>query len=298
MMRTLRHSWADKIHRFDEDQRGTTITEFVITLPIFIVIFVGILQLGTVTAHSVVVDARAYKNTWDAAIPISQQRFNAVHMVPAVAGAAAIGQVGPYQHTTTPLQEAFVTIEETLTYGAMALDGTIGESGVRVMTIDPLFDLFGLEGNVQTSLNANIIGDSGYAADLFDESIDFNVSGGGALAVLNSVISATGTRPAIAAGMRYGTVAGAESDTSNWLGLSVTYGAHFNTLVAPFPQGSAGDERLMTAIARLTMESHDPYAEVLGIRWSQPLSRDSVDVPPLHEDLYGPCGVSGCQPGP
>lgn len=284
------------VGRLRADERGTTMTEFVLTLPIFIFMFVGILRIGTVTSHSVVVDARAYKKMWEAALPVSKQQFNVVHMVPATAGARALADVR-YEHTTTTAQRVAVMAAEAAAYGGLAMNGTMGESYARVRPIDPMFNLLDLERRVESSWNNRLIGSSAYVRDLMDESADFRIRGGGALAVLNSVLSATGTRPAIAAGMRYGAVVGVESDSSNWLRFPVSYRAHFNTLVAPHPMGTYGGELITTAVTRLTMESHTPYKEVLGIAWSQPLSSRSISVPDLKPVFWAPCMASGCDPG-
>lgn len=285
VMRSMGPRWMRRLHR---DQKGTTMTEFVITLPIFITIFIGILKIGLVNAHSVNVDAKAYRRMFNKAIGVQKSRFSLMHIQPTLAAAGAGAQLAMHPpHTQTGIQKIAVTADEALTYGMMGFKGTYGESWARVRPVDPIFNMVGIEGRVVKKPDTTVIGGSKYTKDLFNESINFSMSGSGALAVLNAVLSGTGTRPALAAGIRYGTVTGAASDSTNYLKWSVSYGANFDTLVAPYPMGTNTDELITTAIARLTMESYNPYSQILGIKFSQPLSSKSISVPGPGT-LYGP----------
>ena len=286
----------DIFRRLADDERGTTLTEFVMTLPIFVMIFIGILQLGTVTAHSVVVDARAYKETWDLAIPVSKEKVSLAHMTPASGGGLAVKAIS-YEHTRSSLQQGAVQAAELMTYQGLAKDGTLGESYNRALPAEKVLNIGNLDGNLQSSLSPDLIGNSKYAKDLLNESVDFAASGSGALSQLNGFVTGAGIRPAIAAGMRYGAVVGEASDSTSWLNFPVNYRAHFNTLVAPYPMGTAEDELTTTAVTRLTMEAQNPYAEVLGIAFEQPLSSESINVPDLSKKIWVPCGVSGCDAG-
>ncbi len=270
-----------QLHRLDDDERGTTITEFVLTLPIFIVIFIGIVEIGMMNAHSIVVESRAYRMMWTYAVPITKTPVVPIHMAPASGGATALAEMGMI-HTRTGLQEAFVTGAEIGTYGLLTTNGTWGESRARAFIADPFFEFgAGLEGRVVLNPSTSIIGDSDYVKDLYNESIDFSGSGGGALGALNAILSGAGIRPAIAAGARYGMAVGYWQDQKTVARITTDFRAHFTTLVAPYPMGGNTNELITTAVTRLTMESHGPYSDLPGIAYSQPLPGESLNVPDL-----------------
>lgn len=250
---------------FLSDEEGTTMTEFVMTIPMFIVSFVAVIQLGSMNELSVKTWSTAHARTFRAAIPSSHMRFSpfAVPAVGAAAGFGTLAQAPP--QSTTGIQRAFYIGSDTATYGGMALRGHWGESYWRTRPADLIVDFQFIEDNA--SMNPqDIIGGSEYTRDLVDEQVgNYSGSGGGALAALNSFVSASGLRPAIAAGMRYGAVAGWANKDRTVLGLTVDTGAGFTTLVPPYPLRDAEAEFLPTGVTRLTMESYDPYAEILGV---------------------------------
>ena len=54
------------------DEEGTTITEFVLLLPVFITIFAGMLNLSRLQHNSVEAHVSASKRLWDQAIPVQK----------------------------------------------------------------------------------------------------------------------------------------------------------------------------------------------------------------------------------
>lgn len=266
---------------FNSNERGTTMTEFVMTLPMFILAFIGVIQLGHVSEISVRTWAKAHRNTFEVALLPSKVRWSP-HMQPAVGGgigAATLGLGSP--NSTTGVQTAFYTASELSTYGLMAWKGHWGESQSRTFLLDTVVDFRYVDSHV-TMDSSDIIGDSEFAKALVDEEAgNFSGSGGGALGAVNALISGTGVRPAIAAGMRYGAVGAWSDDTISVLGRDVSTRASFNTLVPPFPLKDFEAAAVPTGIVRITMESYDPYAEVLGIAWDQPYPGGSGNAPGL-----------------
>ncbi len=270
------------ILRLLEDESGTTITEFVITLPIFIMCFVGTLQLGLFNEKSVKTWARAHRNTFELAIPSSKIRWSP-YMQPTVgAGLSAAGMLfGKKPIHQTSVQRTLVMAAEGTTYLGMGLKGHWGESSARTAPIDAVVKMRYIEG-YRSSNSSTIIGGSKLTKDLVDESIgSFSGSGSGALGVLNGLLSGSGVRPAMAAGQRYGAVVGFATDNMDVGGYHMPMRAHFNTLVPPYPLKGFEAAAVPTGVVRLTMEGQKPYKEILGIKWSQPYPGGSSSVPTI-----------------
>ncbi|MEZ4460813.1 MAG: pilus assembly protein [bacterium] len=269
------------ISRFWRDESGTTISEFVITLPIFIMCFVGTLQLGMFNEKSVKTWARAHKNTFEQAIPVSKNRFSVMHMQPTVgAGLSAAGLAfGNKPIHQSGVQRGLILAAEGTTYLQMGLKGHWGESATRTWPVDQIVNMRYVEG-YRSSNSSTIIGNSKLAKDLLDESVgNFSGSGGGALGAINALLSGSGVRPAMAAGQRYGAVFGFATDNMNVAGYPMSFRAHFNTLVPPFPLKGFEAAAVPTGVVRITMEGTSQYKEILGIKWSQPYPGGSRSVP-------------------
>lgn len=258
-------------------------TEFIITVPMFIVAFVGLTQLGLFTEKSVKTWARAHRNTFQVAIPSSQIRWSpmAQPTAAAVISAATMGLGTPIHQSG--VQEGLVLASETTTYASLGLNGHWGESSMRTAPVDFATDMHYIEG-MRTQNSSDIIGNSTLSKDLFDESVgDFNGSGGGALGALNSLLSGSGLRPAMAAGMRYGAVGAYADDSMSVAGRSMNFRASFTCLVPPFPLTGFEAASVPTGVVRLTMENTGQYEEILGIAWSQPYPGGSLSVPTFAE---------------
>ncbi len=270
------------ISRLLDDESGTTITEFVITLPIFIMCFVGTLQLGLFNEKSVKTWARAHRNTFELAIPSSKVRWSPFMQPTIGAGLSGAGLLfGNKPIHQTSVQRGLVMAAEGTTYLGMGLKGHWGESAARTWPVDQVVNMRYVEG-YRSSDSATIIGQSKLAKDLVDEGVgNFSGSGSGALGAINALLSGSGVRPAMAAGQRYGAVVGFATDNMNVAAYSMPMRAHFNTLVPPFPLKGPEAAGVPTGVARLTMEAQRPYKEILGIRWSQPYPGGRFDVPTI-----------------
>jgi len=270
------------VKRILNDEGGATMAEFVLTLPIFITCFVGVVQLGLFSEKSVKTWARAHRNTFEQAVFVSKNRFSLVHMQP-TAGAVYSGAglaFGNKPINQSGVQRGIVLVAEGATYTGMGLRGHWGESSMRTAPVDAVVNMRWVEGR-RTSNSSDIIGNSTLARDLLDESASFSGSGGGALGVINGLLSGSGIRPAMAAGQRYGAVVGFATDNMTVAGRTVSMRAHFNSLVPPFPLEGAEARAVPIGVVRLTMENTNTYKEILGIRWSQPYPGGSRSVPTI-----------------
>lgn len=234
---------------------GAVMAEFVLTLPIFIMCFVGIVQLGLFSERSIKVWANAHRNTFAQATVINQVRFSGPFLSP-VGGALMAGAglaTGGKPFNQSGIQRGIVLAAETTTYADMGFRGHWGESSTRTAPFDLVVNMHpDIEGK-RTGNSTEIIGESRLTADLVNDRVNFSGSAGGALGALNALLSGTGSRPAIAAGQRYGTVTGWSTDSVTVARRTVSMRAHFNTLVPPFPLAGAEAQFLPTAVVRITM---------------------------------------------
>lgn len=254
------------LRRFHKNERGTTMTEFLITLPIFILIFIGMVRLGQFQLESSKIWAIAYQDTWSKALPISEQQTvpvdsSQLHANPARAGSAAKSQLA--EHSVYNEMDALnsnVNKFERSTYSGLESGGHWGESYHRVQPASEYVKLRRVDAHV-TANPGQIVGTSTYARAI--------VSDGGA---------------AGAAGIRYGTVFGLGEINPTIMGINIPMYVHFNTLVAPMPYNDAGTT---TGAVQQTLLKQPHYKNLLGISMSQPLSGggSSGSAPDLSWDL-------------
>lgn len=287
----------DHLRQLHRDRRGTSMTEFVLTLPIFVFIFVGLVELGQLSRAAVDASERAKLKTFrkfldvqsggadDFQDLVGQASYGpggAAHMHPTTGGGDAASQLEANRpRRPTKSQESVLAAYEANTYGRLATRGHLGEVSARLQptvysgkygpssVVDvlqtPEKSMFGSDPSGQVA-----------AFDLVSDRLTTPPAGGqcqGLLELLtdrvNQALSSSGSRPMLAAGIRYGTVTGEIDTTSRIAGRNVDISTHWNTLVAPHV--FAGDKNHQTAmatyIARLVMKtcSRAPYSRLLGI---------------------------------
>lgn len=301
-----------KLHR---NESGTTLTEFVIMLPVFLLVFNGVMILGQFTRKGTEAPILAYKDTFQKVIPFQKQTwFSGMHMHP-VSGAidAGITQLAGNSkvHNVSNSVKYTANAVEASAYTRMGAQGTMGESyaraiiptampGAKIQGCDgigpawptkceklnnssgfsAILNTFSSSNGKLTSKTKDVTGGSKYAYALFDDSLSVpNISGGsGVLGMINEFLTATGIRPAVAANIRYGTVSGTAGDPYTFAGITMDMRAHYSVLVPPTPKGKVADGATANAVTRLTMAGNKQYDKLLGIAWSQPLNVSSFNV--------------------
>ncbi|TXD34675.1 hypothetical protein FRC96_13770 [Lujinxingia vulgaris] len=276
MNRWMRAMLERRVALLCRDERGTTLTEFVMTLPIFITVFIAIGQLGAAGRSSTEAWGTAYRQLWYEAIPVSKadQIVNAgdplqVHVHPTPAGAHAllkVNQQPPVNDYT--LLAPRVRIQETQTYGGLASAGTFGESNARTAPAASHFNFAGA-GSHRTGSASGIIGESDFAHDMLNDAPSRgNFQLGAGQGPAGALGHGFGLRAVLGAGNRYGTAVALVEDDMEIMGWQLPMKVYFNTLVAPAPVQGDGAS---TAISRLSLGAHEPYGELLGIASEQPL---------------------------
>lgn len=241
------------------DESGTAMTEFVFFLPVWIVVFVGIINLGQIGITATKVEVTAQKNLWDKALQVPEGFMGGSHMSPRsaapVTGAAYAGVAGAEGN---PQSE--IDIAEGLAMGVgMEVQGHYGESCVRTVPLQPLMQ----DGIEPTCKATDVLGTdkTRYPHLLLNDTLAEQSFSGGWEGVLASAVGASGLVPAIAAGIRYGSVFAEESDTVSLLGGagSITAAAHFDVIVAPRPISGLEADTVTFAIAFLAAKLDKNY---------------------------------------
>ncbi len=245
---------AGRVHH---DQKGTSLTEFVICLPIFIIIFVGVVNLNKLQDKSVLIKVQATNDLWTNAIPVQKENI-ASRMVPLTQGGNTVAHIG--SRLKYPISDA-IGIAGGLGLGAT---GHFGESYAMTIGVSAAADVFTSDMEIEMR-GGPVYNDMELTRDLVDDgTIKTIPNGSGALSYLNMLITISGTRPAIAAGIRYGLASGEAKATVSIAGVSNELSTGYDVLVAPKPTSEA----LTVAVTRLAVESYKPFNGILGIEWS------------------------------
>ncbi|MFU8806830.1 MAG: TadE/TadG family type IV pilus assembly protein [Bradymonadaceae bacterium] len=265
------------VQRLALDEKGVSMTEFVICLPVFLLIFVGVVNLTKLQNESLAVKIRATNNLWSEAIPVSQSNIS-IHMQATISGASAGTHV--VDHFRYPIADTLAVAK----YGGLALTGHFGESGVLVTPIDAMADIWfsppssnlwdyiiidPVDHDLDLSLTAGpVVNERPLTRDLVDDGLIGPMpSFSGPMAAINGAITMLGARPAMAAGIRYGIVVGEDSGSVEFAGRTHNVSAGYDTLVAPKPT----PEVATVLVTRFAVESYKPYSGILGIEWSNGL---------------------------
>lgn len=259
------------IRAFGADNSGVTLTEFVLTLPVVIVIFAGIGSLGKLQETSVRVWARAHANTFDSLqeekilsglddiVPSAGLNLNdskTSKLLPPLAGGAALDQLKEYAipQESTALRSS-VTAAEVRAYSKLASDGHMGELEGRLEPLHRIggFNYFGVSSSAVSPNTYQLMGIPGRGGSqigstlVYDGPSSFSSSfqggedcPGGLLAQVGSrveqALSSGGIRPMLAAGIQYGTITGEPESEFIDMGMRqppVKVQAYYNVTMPP-----------------------------------------------------------------
>lgn len=269
------------LQQFDRDEAGTSLTEFAIILPIFLMLLNFMLYMGAAGNTLTYEWNDAQRQLWSE-VRTGQQL-----------GHEGIQSGAPGQHNTQPAAAAThatahltnyssskqieslgtaVDSHETGTYSAMGSNGHWGESDSRAAPVANQVPVF-VDGNRSHTNNpSDVIGGSRFAETLVDD-------GSGAQTIdyeINSGIPAV-----LGAGIRYGVAHVVREVTYDFPhGESFNVKAEYNLLVPPRPPHNA--ELWAMEVIRPQLDNYSPYSDMLGIDHEQPLSEEGAPgVPEL-----------------
>lgn len=233
---------------FGRDERGTAMTEFIITLPVFIIIWVGMLNLYQVERQSVRVKIEAGKQMWQNAMDVADGGLMAPFDsgVPMMAAANAMGDISSYPSEQGDWMAQIKNVR-------MMTNGSVGESEGAMMPLD-------LTGE---DPSGSVPGEnlSAYPQDMIDDSRWNTISSApGPLAAYFMVIplSFLGPNQTPAAGMRYGMSTGFKENTFEVAGQSRTYKAAYDVLNTPVDKPSFMEDMFVVPGFSRLMAEEDP----------------------------------------
>lgn len=257
-MKNFLFSIRQRLTSIHRTQDGTALTEFVITLPVYLIFFSGILTLHQLQEVRLFSHKKTSAELWEKAIDVQTSYFSA-HMNP---GTGAF-VTGAYYADSGDLGAT-----AALDTGDAAL-GMYWESGLKLKALAlgaPIFNA-NFEYEPQTDLAPDVMNPSSHAYCLMNDRIggrcgDSDGGGGGSLgATISTLFDFGGARPGFAAGIRYGVV-GAVDKSSYAVPLfdNSRPKARYNVTAPTYP-----NERWEAlALTRLEMsQGHDGYDELL-----------------------------------
>jgi len=215
------------------EENGTAVTEFVMFLPVFVVTFAGIVNLGKFGYETTRTQVLAQKQLWANVIPITHGIADGgVHMSSVIGGGAAAVELGTLAGNSNNPQQVADGLEAGVMSLGLAVNGHWGESYARVKP----FKLIGFASDVDPTYDAtDIIGEQPFPNSLLNDGPNRPMPDG-IVGVITSILSGSGAVPAMAAGIRYGEVFGEQERSFNVGNVgSYTAAAHYDVLVAPSP---------------------------------------------------------------
>lgn len=246
--------------RLHRDEHGTTLTEFVSVLPIFILIFGGMLHLSALEREGFRTKAKAAKATWEASMDVAQggmvPNFN--HQAPVLAGANSLSIMANQETSLATLYDM---------RGRMGLlsGGPRGEmrGSVRVLSLTKPNPPSSSKQPDYTKIKNQ------HARRLLEERNSRSLSTSNGLSVysLASTLSRVPLveNPTFSAGMRYGMVEGEHQETVTIGGINYDMGQRYNMMVSPVPADGLIGENITTGFSRLGAEKEPCFNKILGL---------------------------------
>lgn len=248
--------------RVEED--GSSLTEFVMFLPIFIVVFAGIVNLGKLGYSTTQTQVMAQRDLWAKVIPVTHSISDAGdHVTSAGGGGIAAAHLGGLAGDSNNPQQLADGYEAIVMLG-LAAGGHWGESYLRTAIAEPFAD--NLE---RTEDPDDILNERKFPTSILNDGVANVMPSGGVIGIVLEYISGSGVVAALAAGIRYGEVFGEKSE-SYTLGRAgnFTSSAHYDVLVAPSPlKGFA--TKTSWAVARAYAEGQDEYRVMMNFGESE-----------------------------
>lgn len=256
------------------DQSGAALTEFVITLPVWILLFAGVITMSKMGMNTVANRLDTQTKLWDGVFAASTGK-SAEHMTTAGAGGiAAAESIRLAAVSGNP--HAIATGANGVVMGALALKGSWGESAARTK---PFEYLPGANvPSVKLSPGDALQKGSGYPVQIVNDGLanaDWKSGGGSGIStVINmfgDALSGSGGLAALAAGIRYGEVyvENPSPPVGTLFGQNFTAMSHANVLVAPSPLTGAEADYLPLVLSRFVAEGEKNYSVMMNFGKSE-----------------------------
>ncbi len=268
------------------DEGGTSLTEFVICLPILLMIMSFVYHMG-MAGHLLTQEAaKAQKDLWYEVVEHTHDRDSGQQLV-------NLESPNPHEsHSDGARQDREFLQQERIGQRRESLADELrghevdahqgldsgaswGESMARTRAANNQIAFRGARESM-TSDPGQVVGGSAYANALVDDRGGGLGLGGGSGALQPAAARVGGGSPAVAgAGQRYGVIHSLrESATDLPGGFTLPIRAQLDVLVPPKPVESSRD---VAAITRMELEQSAPYRDLLGIQEDQSFG---VEGPP------------------
>lgn len=293
----MTHPSTSRLAQLTHDEDGTTITEFVLLLPVFLLIFIGMINLSSLHHAGLEVNISASKQVWAKALPIQMDQdsnapaFN-YNDAKAASNSNLTGRTDPGSPVRTFMQARWNAGEQNGSLGeSHAMLGSVYSQSIDQTELDlnqfhnlgssspGMSRLLTLsqQGNTNMQFNGitpdlNSLVTTPMARQLLNDastgmvSASSNTNGllGGAQADLSSFNNHT--LLAQGAGIRYGSVSSKHARTLMIAGNSFELNANYDVLLAPVAYESQATQQRVHGIARFAMEDQLVYNTLLGIQ--------------------------------
>lgn len=238
---------------------GTAITEFVIFLPIWIFVFIGIINLGRVGIFSTQVQLRAQKDLWDQSVQVTSQWESIEHQSAAGAAVLTAADYFEVKNIDGNDQEGNDFAEGVATGAGMGLYGHYGESAEKAFIPASVAVPASVRGKYSPE---EIMGvESGRFPHLImnDTLAEADFGGSSVIGIIAAAVAASGFVQSTAAGIRYGSVFTNKEETMSFISNfgSFKAGAHYDALVSPRAINGAEAEILPFSIAFLMFKADE-----------------------------------------
>lgn len=273
------HHFLSELH---DDERGTSLTEFVISLPLFVLIMGFIYYMGIAGNGLVEEWNAAQRDLWTEVQTVQQSNQSTTtpaaaiqkHLDPMLASTGALSDLSNYE-VRNSREEVWEAVDraERQTIQGLGSGGHWGESFQRARSPESTMSLFvRYPDNSPTATPSDVIGGSQYAGSLVNDAAGAQALDFG---------GARGLSPVLGASVRYGTIQVIRETsfafTHHW---EMPIKAEFNVLVAPAPPKNAA--AAASGVTRAQLNNYKPYRDLLGISNSQPVQKSSAPGVPTH----------------
>lgn len=297
----IRRLLPDRFRRLADDQRGTSLTEFAICTPIFVMVLSFVYYVGAAGWVMTDQSAQARKGLLEeVVIPAQQpQQVPTAYNDPSQRNAhppraAEIDEQHLAEHGIPQKREELageLRQHEEATYQGLASNGHWGESYQRSDSVDGHWEFTGRADHL-TDEPQDVIGESAYAESVVDDTdsaptVQMNANDPailqGSSVFAGSSVNGNGRVPTLGAGLRYGVdhyVERGEVTLGQWE-LEVMFTRE--VLVPPRAYRTNAEERA-TRVARHQLDQQPAYSELLGIEMDETIPQESAPSVPNWDD--------------
>jgi hypothetical protein len=253
MSRNVAHMVAQRSSALHRHESGATLTEFAITLPVFFLLMVGIINVAEVQQGVLVSEQRASANLWKDAVEY-QTGGPRAEMVPDVGANTADSYYNKIGQSSS-----IYSILDTSSLTSGLYSGSYVKAGAANLmpgvTVSP---------QPRMKLDQIMCSNPSFGFNLMNdekEADDFNFDNAWGIASL--IFNATGTRPGLAAGIRYGTVSGVDESTFGSTDQARVYQADTLTHYVASAPTQPTNRFFAVGLARIEVGTESAYRDTI-----------------------------------